>query len=676
MLFTCIIFCTGVFAQVRGKKVLTDDNLPVNNDQFNDPNNNVRQNGKATTPRKDSLGFEHRDDSKDSITIKYRLLNQPGWNNLDSSVNNFDRYFSVPSSYLYLGNNGAAATSLIYQPEKTIGFDPGFHAFDLYRLSPEQTFHYRTTKPFTGIQYQLASGKEQMLKATHTQNPRPNFNFGFNYNLITSPGFFVTQNNNHNGYRIFSDYQGKRKRYAAFFTMCGNNIRASENGGIENEDDLLNPNFKNRFTVPTRMGSASRYNNNPFVTTIFTGNLFRDFHIQFSQQYDIGQRDSLKINDSTTEYLFYPRLRLQHTSSIHQYNRRFRDFFADSVFYQDNYAKKLSKLSDTFDLSEQWKIWEQDFSLWQFPDKKNQAQYLRAGITYQQMRGEWRDTVYNFNNVWAHGTYRNRTRNKKWDMLLDGQLYLSGLNSGDYNIQASLQRKINKKWGDVQLNFSNVNRTPAFTFDARSVFNWGAKVNIKKENIISVGLTSDNALFSLSVQNHLISNHPFYSSAYQAAQTSQVINLTQVSLSKKIRLKGKWNLYTDATLQQIDLSAPIRVPLLFLRNRLAYEGQFFKNLNLSAGLETRYFASYKGYGYSPVMGAFTLQDTSFIKNLPDVALFAHFRIKGFSGFIRAENLNTMNFSNGFGWVNNNFAAPNYPTQGFLIRFGVRWWFVN
>ena len=180
---------------------------------------------------------------------------------------------------------------------RSIGFDPGFHAFDLYRLSPEQTAYYRTTKPFTGIQYQLASGKEQMLKVTHTQNPRPNFNLGFNYNLITSPGFFVTQNNNHNGYRVFSDYQGKRKRYAAFFTLCGNNIRASENGGIENEEDLLNPNYKNRFTVPTRMGSASRYNNNPFVTTIFTGNLFRDFHVQFSHQYDIGQRDSLKINE-------------------------------------------------------------------------------------------------------------------------------------------------------------------------------------------------------------------------------------------------------------------------------------------------------------------------------------------------------------------------------------------
>jgi hypothetical protein len=54
----------------------------------------------------------------------------------------------------------------------------------------------------------------------------------------------------------------------------------------------------------------------------------------------------------------------------------------------------------------------------------------------------------------------------------------------------------------------------------------------------------------------------------------------------------------------------------------------------------------------------------------------NFRIKGFSAFIRAENLNTMSLNNGFGFTNNNFAAPLYPTQGFIFRFGIRWWFVN
>ena len=76
------------------------------------------------------------------------------------------------------------------------------------------------------------------------------------------------------------------------------------------------------------------------------------------------------------------------------------------------------------------------------------------------------------------------------------------------------------------------------------------------------------------------------------------------------------------------------------------------------------------------MGQFMPQDTFKLKNLPDISAFLDFRIKSFTAYIRAENLNTVNFSNGFGFTNNNFAAPHYPTQGFIFRFGIQWAFVN
>jgi hypothetical protein len=130
-------------------------------------------------------------------------------------------------------------------------------------------------------------------------------------------------------------------------------------------------------------------------------------------------------------------------------------------------------------------------------------------------------------------------------------------------------------------------------------------------------------------------------------------------------------------LQQTDAAAPIKVPLIFTRNRLAYEGVFFKNLNLSTGLEFRYYTPYKAYNYSPVMGHFFVPDTSFtLRNRPDISAFLHFRIKSFTAFIRAENLNTMDFSNGFGFTKNNFAAPHYAYPGLVIRFGIQWNFVN
>ncbi len=627
--------------------------------------------------KENALGFEHRDNRKDSINIYYKYLDSVNINRLDSSIDNFDNYFSIPSSYLYLGNNGAAAYNMIYTPYSKPGWDAGFHAFDIYRFTLEKTRLYKTSKPLSQLSYQLASGQEQMIKVLHTQNPKPNWNFGFDYRLINAPGFFITQNTNHNSYRIFSNYQGKRKRYANTLIIIGNTIRASENGGIKDDASLIDPNREKRFTVPVNLGDAAAFQPNPFKSGINTGNIYKDATIFFRQSYDIGKRDSVAFNDSTTEYLFYPKLRLQHSFTYSKYNYLFKDLAADSAFYHDRYDTVLKQAIDTFSLQEKWKIISNDFSLIQFPDTKNTAQFFLAGAKLENITGTFTFSNKNFYNIAVHGEYRNKTRNKLWDILAKGEVYINGLNSGDYNAYATLGRFFNKKIGAVSLFFSNVNRSPSFIYDTVSSFNYKNASSInKKENITSFGGSANNAFFNLSVRNHIISNLTYFKNYYQTDQYSTLINLLQIEASKKIRLSKHLNWYTQIVLQKTDTLAPIKVPLVFTRNRVAFEGNFYKNLNISTGIEFRYFTPFKANDYSPVMGQFVPQDTFKLKNLPDISAFVHFRIKSFTAYIRAENLNTVDFTNGFGFTNNNFAAPHYPTQGFIFRFGIQWGFVN
>src|SRR6187401_3323715 len=96
--------------------------------------------------QKDSSGFQQRDDLKDSITISYRYMEALRRYTLDSSVNDFDKYFPVPASYQYLGNNGSASFPLIFTPNAKAGWDAGFHAFDVYRYTLEGTKFYKTTR--------------------------------------------------------------------------------------------------------------------------------------------------------------------------------------------------------------------------------------------------------------------------------------------------------------------------------------------------------------------------------------------------------------------------------------------------------------------------------------------------------------------------------------------------
>jgi len=645
-------------------------------DVLNQIGGRIKGIGGSTSGGKDTIGFVHRDDKKDSISITYKYLDSIRIIPFDSTINDFDKYFSVPSSYLYLGNNGAAAYSLIYKPNAKPGWDAGFHAFDIYRYTLEGSKFYKTNRPFTQLSYQLASGKEQMIKVLHTQSPRPNWSFGFDYRLISAPGFFTNQNANHKGYRVFSNYQGKRKRYAAFLILVGNTIKNSENGGIKFDSSLSNPNLRDRANVNVNLGNANKYLSTPFNTTVNTGNVDKDFTVFIRQTYDIGKRDSVAINDSTTEYLFYPKLRVQHSFTYSTYNYLFKDNVGDSTTYKNWYDTIVKVGTDSFFIKEKWAVMSNDFTLLQFPDTKNSGQFISAGVRFENIKGELRIGTRNFYNFAVHGEYRNKTRNKLWDVLAKGEFYVNGLNAGDYSAYATIARHLNNKLGDIRLFFKNVNRSPSFVFDNASSFNFKNAGLTKKENIISFGADANNKFISLGFKNHIITNLAYFSDYYHTTQSARVINLLQVYASKKIKLTKRWNLYADLTFQQTDGSAPVKVPLLLSRNRLAYEGNWYKNLFVSAGLEVRYFTPFEAYNYSPVMGQFTPQDTFKLKNLPDVSAFLHFRIKSFTGFIRAENLSTVSFSNGFGFTNNNFAAPHYPTQGFIFRLGIQWGFVN
>ena len=650
---------------------------------------NGARGNKTSGANKDSLGlgFEHRDDLKDTITISYRYLDSIRNIRIDTNLNDFYKYFSVPAAQQYLGNNGTAGYSLIFSPYVKAGWDPGFHAFDAYKYTLENSRFFKTTKPYTGIGYQLASAKEQLINILHTQNPMPNLNFGFDYRLISAPGQMSFQNTNNKSFRIFTNYQGKRKRYGASFMVLGNTIKSAQNGGVQNDSNLRDKNYP-LFSVPTVLGGPPNPNFNPFNTTVTTGIINKDFTFFLRQNYDLGKTDSIAVNDTTMEYLFYSKLRLQHTLTYHTYSNQFRDLAADSATYKNLYNLTLiadtsaARLADSVVVTDKWRVVSNDFSIITFPDTKNLAQYLQAGVRLENMKGSFSsstpDTLNSksFYNIAVHAEYRNKTRNRKWDILANGELYLAGLNSGDYSANASLARYLNPRWGNIRLSFSNVNRTPSFVYNRLSAFNFGNTASFGKENIISLKANADNRFISLSAANYFITNYVYFSGNYQTKQYNKVINLLQVSASKKFKLSKRWNWYAEVTAQQTDPNGPIKVPMLYSRNRIAYEGVFFKNLNLSTGIEFRFYTPYKAYNYSPVMGQFTPQDSFTLKNRPDVSAFLHFRIKTFTGFLRAENLNTINLTDGFGFNKYNFAAPHYIYPGMVIRFGIQWAFIN
>lgn len=625
----------------------------------------------------DSL--KKRNYSEDSITIWYRFLEIPFHLNIDSSIIDFTTRFPVPATNVSLGNLGNASRSILFSPIMKPGWNQGQHAFDIYKGKAENVWFLNTTRPYTELVYLIGSRTEQLIEVLHTQNVKPNWNMFFKYRFINSPGIFKNQQTNHNNYQVSSWYQSKNLRYNNFFMMLSNNLQSSENGGIKTDQDYLaDPVYEKRFSIPTKIGGDDAFGRDFFSAKIKTGNFYKDVSFLMRQQYDFGKKDSLKI-DTVSIPLFYPRLRFEHTIDYHTYDHRFIDFQAGS-YYKDFYKINISGTSDTVNLNDRWKELKNDFSIYQFPDPKNLYQYIKLGATVQNLKGEFDSASVSFFNISLHVNYRNKTRNQKWDMDLSGELYATGNNSGDYYASLRLKRLIGKKsTAYAVLGFENVNRTPSFIFNQKSSFFLDAAKSFVKENTTHIYGEIYQPKYKIKIGGHyyLLSNYTYLQDFYKLKQESALINLIQISVQKIIPISKHWRWYADVYLQQKAGNSPINVPLLFTRNRIAFEGVFFKNLDISTGLEARYHLAYKADNYSPVLGQFFYQDSSRVSNpTPDVSAFLHFRIRSFKSFIRVENLNTINFADGFKFTNNNFSVPGYPLPGMLFRLGIWWSFVN
>lgn len=639
-----------------------------------------------------SDSIKARNRFEDSLTFTIYYIDSTRGYKLDSSINDFTRRYPIPATHIFLGNTGSATRSILFSPQLKAGWNPGFHAFDVYKWSLDRIRFNNTTRPYTEIGYVLGARAEQIVEVFHSQNIKPYWNFGVNYRLIAAPGTFKNQRANHNNYSFTSWYQSPKKRYSNYLAFLGNRLQAGENGGIRNDEDYLNDirYAKDRFLIPTNIGGEPVNRPNVFTNEMATGNRYREFNILLRQQYDLGRKDSL-VTDTTVIPLFFPRLRFEHTFKYGKYQYSFRDYQAftnslrntpDSAWYWDNYGLRIPK-NDSMLFYDNWKEISNDFSIYQFPDAKNLHQFIKLGAELQLLRGSffW-DSIpkasASLSNIIAHGEYRNLTKNRKWDMTAFGRLWLAGYNLGDYHAQVSLQR-LGSRLGTFQVGFENINRSPWFNYDQRSGFYLDAPKNFNKENTthLFASVFLQKLRLQLSADYFLVGNYLYLINFKDLQQQNSIFNVLRINAFKTFKIGRHWNWRTEVYVQQKAGNAEVNFPLLYTRNRFMYEGNLgFRNLDIAFGAEARYYTPYKADNYSPIRGQFFYQDSVTISNFPDVHLFLHFRIRSFRGYVRFENLNTARTFGGFQFNNNNLAAPGYPTPGGMLRFGIYWSFVN
>ena len=622
--------------------------------------------------RKGDTTLKHRDNTEDSITIFYRFLDSTRTHSLDSSLTDFNKRFVTPYDYYNIGNLGSPAKSYVFRPILQPGFDVGFHSMDIYKFKVEDTKIYQTTRPYTQIAYILGSKAEQTAHLTFTQNRKDNVNYGFEYRFINGPGNMRSQNSSHNNFRFHLYYQSRNRKYTAYAIYVGNKLKASVNGGLRDKAQLNSDSlsFNDPFELETRLGSGSGTNRNPFNTFIATGNEFKDNTIFFRHHFDIGTRDSL-VTDSVTLRLFYPRFRLQHTLSYRTQSYAYNDVQPDTADYKNFFAYNL--INDTIAIKDRWRVLSNEFSIISFPEKNNLNQFIKLGAAIENIFGNYANSL-NYKvtdyNIYLLGEYRNRTRNKVWDIEANGRLYVVGRNNSDYTAYVRLQRLLGRS-NYLSAGFQNVNRSVSEVYNRNTGFPVYALTNANKENTTKIFASVGNAKLRLNLYGEymLLSNYTYFTDFYKAQQAGKVFHMLHVFADKQFKISRRLTVYTEAHVQQTTKDAPVHVPLFFTRNRLVHEANYYRNLFLAFGTEVKYNTPFRADNYSPVNAQFNLQDSITISNLPQVDVFVNFRIKTFKAFIRYDNLNSF-------IKKHSYSAPLYLNPQGIFRLGIFWDFVN
>jgi len=665
-----LLFCSSVSGQMRGMM----RGMQGMGSRMGGAGGGARGGGGGS----DSLSFEKRKFSDDSVNVRFRYLDTARYSVFDSSINDFFRRVPLKAELINIGHNGNATRPILHSPLRSPGWDAGFHALDPFAFKISDTRFMNTTKPFTELGYLVGSKAEQQISILHTQNVQPDWNFVLEYRLVNAPGTFNSQNTNHNNIRFNSDYTSKSQRYHAYLILLSNVLQTAENGGITDESLLVNPNpaYDDRFNIPTNLASAAYTSRNFFNVKLITGNKYTDKHFLLRQQYDYGKKDSV-ITDSSVIRFFLPRLRFEHTLHSSGYGYQFLDVQARNAenFYKSNYG--FASVPDTVDLNSQWSVLKNDFSIIQFPDAKNPLQFLKVGIGIQQYVSSPDSLRDAFGNLMLHGEYRNRTRNKKWDMLLYGEFYAAGRDAGNYDLKANLQTQLGNL-GALELGFQNINRSPSYLYARKTAFPVKRANSFNDENVTAIygALYLKKLKARLSFHYYLQSNYTYFKDYRTVAQYSTVFNFVRAGFNRETSLGKKWKWYLDVQVQTVAGSAPIHLPALYTRNRLSYEAKPFRNLVVASGIDMRYFSAYYADGYSPLTGQFFFQDKRKLSPRPDIAAFTNFRIRSFTAYLRLENLNTATLQYGFGFKENNLSAPLYPNPGMVFRLGIFWNFVN
>lgn len=594
---------------------------------------------------------------------------------IDTTSTNFHNYSPInqpTNPTIGLGNIGLAYRELLFNPTKTIGFDAGFHALDAYLLKPSDIKYYRARTPFTELYYINGTLKEQVFKVIHSQNIKPGFNIGANYNRIGSEGFYINQKADHLNAAVFSWYESPNKRYNVLANGVFNTLKAAENGAVI-EENVFQAQFGN--VIPVRLAATGSDNRSQQT--------WRQSGFFLKQFYYIGRIDSLVKDGVSTKIL--PTQRVSYAIS---YNKDRYKYFRNEKDEKQALSSNLEDVTLITNDSTEVRNIRNEFN-YSFYLRGKAATFIKNEVKLdlgaQHDYYNYKQSIYN-NSVNYKNSFQNITLKAGIGyrfsdrITIEGDLQQigQGRNAGDYLYDAKTNIRLSKSVGRIVLGAYIQNKSPEQLYE-RSNYqyqNWEKSFNKTKINNLSFLYENPKFKFFAKADYYLVNNYLFYretstSKEIEPAQFGTNINLLKITAAKHFIL-GKFNLESYVVYQKTDFQDILRTPEVYAHTNFYYGSRLFKVLYTNIGVDARYNTPMKAPAYAINTGQFYNDNNSEkFDRYPIVDVYVKATLKRANLFIKYDFANQKLLPYpGFYTVN------RYPMQDALLKYGVSWKFYN
>lgn len=576
---------------------------------------------------------------------------------LDTGINYLHRNPLLGNWIQDIGNLGLSAQQRFFQPDSDIAMMDGLSANRFYFLSRTNSPFYNTTRPYTSLYYRLGSQQEQMLELFHTQNINERWNVAIRYMKVGAPGFYKLQKSNNDHLAITSHYRSTNGHYDVKGTFFYNKMQQDENGGILNEDDLLNPAYNNKRLMPVHAQNIGGRQNNSSIK-----NYAREWEGQVTQTYYLK---SMPVNDSMPNR----GLAVQHELYAKQGVHRFRDYYPDSSFYGPlnivsfspgdsmYWVYRFRRVGTAFHIQGTWRM-------------ANQLWRIKGGLGVDQETPDNGDYSPSFTNTYWQAALNNLVYEQKaWHWQANIKQYVSGNTAGNTLLQARVGQgsKQQSLYAFVQQSLQTAPYTYTYLGSNYNVL----QVDLKKISISNLGLEYQSRKYGIGVkaQYKLLANYVYRDSLWQPQQAEKTFGVWQVSIAQQHHV-GSVYWENDIAFQQVDADAPLKLPRWLWRSNLSYRHQLFqKKLGFVAGLEAQWHSGFYANRYVPYVNDFVLQTQQKVANKPRFTAYVQLNVKRFRGSLSITDVQQTFWTNAM-------LYPNYAAPNLAIHFSLYWAFVN